>query len=70
MYSTKSEVHSTEVSNDLYWNAANQFTVPLSLVVNENNANPTFSVLGSESIRSVGVIRPNRIRHYLAGLLF
>ena len=42
----------------------------LSLVVNENNTDPTCRVFGSEPIRSVVVIRPNLIRHHLAGLLF
>ena len=46
------------------------FSEGLSLVVNENNTNPTCRVFGSEPIRSVVVTRPNLIRHYLAGHLF
>ena len=36
----------------------------------ENNANPTCSLLGLEPIKSVAVIRCNLIRHYLVGSLF
>lgn len=46
------------------------FSEGLSLVVNENNANPTCRVFASEPIRNVVVIRPNLIRHYLARPLF
>ena len=37
------------------------------LAVNKNNGNPAWSWLDSEPIRSVVVIRPNLIGHYLLG---
>ena len=40
------------------------------LVLNENNDNPTCSLLASEPKRSVVIIRPNLICHYLAGRSF
>ena len=42
----------------------------LSFVVNENNANPTCIIFGSEPVRCVGVIRTSLISYYLAGPLF
>ena len=46
------------------------FLERLSLVVNENNGNPTCSLLGSEPIRRVVIIRPNLIGQYLTRTLF
>ena len=46
------------------------FSDRLLLLVNENDGNSTWNVLGSEPIRIVVVIRSNLIGHYLAGSLF
>ena len=42
----------------------------LLFVVNENNGNPTYSLLDSKVIRKVVVIRPNLIGHYFLGNLY
>ena len=64
---TLSVVHNPEVS------ICNGMQPPiierLLLMVNKSNGNTTCSWLDSESIRSVVVIRPNLIGHYLSGSL-